>query len=404
MERALDRASQQLGIDPAELRRRNLVPSASIPYQVGLLYRDGVPMEYDSGDYPGAFDKALELLEYADFRGEQARARAEGRYIGAGFATYLEATGLGPWEGAKVAIQPGGEVVVFTGTTTQGQAHHTVWAQICADELGVPIEQITVLQGDTTFIPYGKGARASRSTVLAGSAIALAARRVREKALRAAAILLEASPSDLELRHGLISIRGLPGRQVDLATLVDETAVGGLLGDDEEPSLEATHYFRPPTVTFANGVHAAKVEVDPDSGCVKVLKYVVVHDCGRIINPMIVDGQVLGGVAQGIGAALYESIRFDAEGQPANTSLMEYLLPTSLDVPGTLVSHMESPSPRNPLGVKGAGEGGAIGPPSVVAGAVEDALSQFGLRIDTTPVSPDYVRRLVRAAREGLTT
>jgi carbon-monoxide dehydrogenase large subunit len=398
MERALDRLDAEAGLDPADVRRKNLVSAEAMPYSVGILYRDGVPMVYDGGDYPACLDRALELAGYARFRREQAEYRRQGRRVGVGISAYLEGTGMPPFESARVAIDPTGKVAVYMGCSNQGQGHQTVFAQVCADVFNVPLSYVTVVEGDTDAVPYGLGTHSSRTAVLGGSAALLAANKVRDKVLRVAAARLEVGAEDLDLRDGRAEVRGAPERSILFQELARLAALGGALGDDVEPALEATCYFQPETVTFAYGFHVGMVEVDEETGQVRVLRYAVVHDCGRVINPMIVEGQIHGGIAQGIGTALTEEAALDPSGQPLAASLMDYLLPTALEVPGMLLGHTETPSTRNPLGVKGVGEAGSIGPPPVIAAAIEDALSVGPSHIRRIPMTLQAVRDIARSA------
>jgi carbon-monoxide dehydrogenase large subunit len=396
MDRALDCAARELGIDPVELRRRNLVPAAAMPYDTGLLYRDGQPLVYDSGDYPACFEQALALVGYDAVRHEQPALWARGVYRGVGLSAYVEGTGIGPFEGGRVAIDADGHVWVYTGACSQGQGHETTFAQVAAAQLSVDLDQVTVVAGDTAGIERGWGTMASRSAVVAGTAITHAAQDVAARLRELATDVLEASPADLELHAGSVRVVGTPTRAATFAQLVAHATPHA---PEHAALLEATRYFEPPTVTYANAVHAAVVEVDAATGAVRLLQYVVVHDCGRVINPLIVEGQVLGGVAQGIGAALQEELPYDENGQLLSASLMDYLLPTCEELPPFALGHVESPSPRNPLGLKGLGEGGAISPPAAIANAVEDALRPFGVEVAATPLTPERVLALIDAAR-----
>ncbi len=321
------------------------------PYRLGLTDRDGSEVCYDSGDYPTCLRKAIELADVAAFRRQQEEERTAGRYLGLGLGCYVESTGRGPFEGATVRVEPSGEVVVMTGSAPQGQSHETTLAQLCADRLGVNLDAVTVVTGDTAAIPLGVGTYASRSAVVAGNAVSVAARAVRDKAIRMAAQMLETSPQDLELRQGIIWVRGVPESQISLArvaSVVSSPPPAFIFPEGLEPGLEATHYFHPIGNTYANGVHVAIVEVDVETGIVSLLRYVVVHDCGTVINPAVVDGQVHGGVGQGIGNALLEEMVYDAAGQPLTTSYLDYLLPTAMEVPPIELGHHETPSPLNP--------------------------------------------------------
>ncbi|PYO01272.1 MAG: xanthine dehydrogenase [Candidatus Rokuibacteriota bacterium] len=420
MERVIGLIARELGLEAVEVRRRNFIQPHEFPWDVGLTFQDGGPTRYDSGDYPRGLEMALETIGFQGFRARQAEARAKGRHLGFGVACYVEGTGIGPYEGAHVRVEPSGRVLVATGLTTQGQGHPTSFAQIAADALGCDPVDITVITGDTSRFNWGAGTFASRALVTSGNAIGIAALKVRQKALKIAADLLEAAPDDLEMANGRVSVRGAPGSSLTLGALATvanpiryaygkdaaEAALklvkprpGAVLAPDQEPGLEAHGYYAPPHATFASGCHAVIVEVDLATGDVTIIKYVVHHDCGRMINPMIVEGQVRGGVAQGVGGALYERIVYDADGQPLTTTFMDFLLPTAMEVPSIEIVHTETPSPLNPLGVKGVGEAGAIPGPALIAEAVDDALAPFGVRVREMPLSPDRLRELIRAGR-----
>lgn len=401
IERLLDLVASELGIDPAEIRRRNLVPTSMIPYDTGVPYRDGKPFVYDSADFEGQLQMALDGVGYDEFRREQERLRAQGRHVGIGLASYIEASGYGPPEGAIVRIHLSGRAVVDSGANPHGQSHETTLAQVCADVLGLDLDRVAVRSGDTALIPFGGGTFASRSAVTAGSAVYLAAGKVREKALRIAAHLLEEDPADLVLSDGKIHRAGAPDRGIGLGDVAAAAVPGpgSRLPEGLEPGLQAEHYFTPPAVTLSSGTHAAVVEVDHETGLVRILRYVVVHDCGRALNPMVVDGQVHGGVAHGIGAALLEETVHDAQGTVLSVGFQSYLLPTSDVVPEIEVLHQECLSPLNPLGVKGCGEGGAVGPPAAIAGAVADALRPLDVRITEIPLTPERLLGLIREAK-----
>ena len=401
MERMMDLAARELQLDPAEIRQRNFIQPEEMPYPMGLVYRDGAQVTYDSGDYPACLRKAQDLIGYDQFRREQSRARFEGRYIGVGIGAYVEGTGLGPYEGAIVQIESSGKVLVTTGATPQGQGHVTTMAQIAAHELGIDVDDVTVITGDTGAIPFGIGTFASRIAVNAGNSIALAAREVREKALAIAANLLEANKDDLELAQGSVFVRGAPARSISLGVLALTAAgarPGYTLPPGVQPGLQATHYFSPSQAAYASGAHVITVEVDVRTGDVKILDYAVAHDCGRMINPMIVEGQVQGGVAHGIGNSFYEELIYDNNGQLLTASFMDYLLPTAKEVPTAKIAHMEVVCPLNPLGVKGVGEGGTIPSAAAFAGAVENALAPFNVTVKEVPLSPEKVRKLLREA------
>jgi carbon-monoxide dehydrogenase large subunit len=400
MERIIDRLAAKLDMEPAEVRARNLVTAEAMPYDTGLLYRDGNPQVYDSGNFPELLRRARAIVDLEAFRRQQKREReADGRLLGIGFALYVEGSGMGPFEGAVVRVLPSGRVQVATGACSQGQGHRTVYAQITAEALGVPFESVDVVGGDTATIAFGIGTIASRSTVTAGNAINQAALKVKARALTLASDLLEAAAEDLELVDGNVRINGVPDRAVPLAQLAQVAARIVLKqGAPGDGLLAETAYFSPPTVTYASAAHAAIVAVDRDTGVVTVERYVVVHDCGRVVNPLLADAQVVGGVVQGIGGVLREEMVYDANGQPLSGSFQDYALPIASDVPAIELDHIESLSTRNPLGVKGLGEGGAIGPPAAIANAVEDALKPFGAVVRRGPLTGPRVLQLIQDA------
>jgi len=402
MERSIDVIAARLGLDPAEVRRRNFVQPEDMPYHAGILYRDGEPICYDSGNYPETLTRALETAGYDALRKCQQDLRQRGRYLGIGIGCYVEGTGVGSFEGAQVRIDPSGQLVIATGATGHGQGHETVFAQIAADLWGVALDKVSLVEGDTASIAFGCGTFGSRSTVNVGSAIYGASARLKEKVLRLAAHILEANPDDLELGEGKVFIRGLPQRALSFSELARAAVPGwaSKLPEGLEPGLEATFYFVPPTVTWANAAHLAVIEVEIDTGIIKLLDYVVAHDAGKLINPLLVDGQIHGGVAQGIGATLYEEIAYDQNGQLLSGSFVNYLLPGAMEVPNIKTVHLESPSPLNPLGVKGLGEGGAIAPPAAIANALADALVPFAPRVNEIPLTPDRVVQLLTRKKE----
>jgi aerobic carbon-monoxide dehydrogenase large subunit len=399
MDRIVDCMARELRMDPAELRRRNYIRPEELPYDFGMPYRDGNPLVYDTGDFPDALEKALEAADYKQFRAEQPGLRAEGVYRGIGISGYVEGTAIGPFEGVTVKLDLAGRALVATGAINSGQGHETSFAQVAADALGVPLDWVTVVGGDTALVPFGVGTFASRSAVTAGSSIVDACREVRGKLVRAAAALLEAAPDDIEIDDGRAFVKGSPGSAVDLARVVQASIPTFAKPGVAPPDFEASAYHHVPTVTYASAVHVAQVEVDVASGRVTLLRYIVAHDCGRVINPIIVEGQVHGGVAQGVGGGLFEEMVYDETGQLLTGSLMDYAVPKADDLPLIETVHLECPSPRNPLGVKGLGEGGAISPPAAIANAVEDALAPFGVRVTETPVSAARVAALLQAAR-----
>jgi carbon-monoxide dehydrogenase large subunit len=417
MERMIGLIARALSLEPAEVRRRNFIQPDEFPWDVGLTFQDGGPTRYDSGNYPAGLDMALDLIGAREFPARQAEARRAGRHLGLGVACFVEGTGIGPYEGAHVRVEPSGKVLVATGLTTQGQGHETTFAQIAAAALGCDLADVTVVTGDSRAFNWGAGTFASRGIVTSGHAIHAAALEVRAKALRLAANLLEAAPADLEIAQGVVRVKGVPGKSLTLGALAGvanpiryaygqeaaEAALrlvkpraGAVLAPGETPGLEASGYHAPAQATFASGCHAAIVEVDVETGEVRLLRYVVQHDCGTIVNPMIVEGQIRGGVAQGIGGALYEKLACDGDGQPLTASYMDFLLPTAMEIPSIEIGHLETPSPLNPLGIKGVGEAGAIPGPALLAEAIDDALAPFGIRIREMPLSPGRLRELIK--------
>ncbi len=399
IERLLDFAAKELGIDRVEIRRTNLLRPDQFPFNNEILFQDSAPLTYDSGDYAPALDQALEVIDYKRFvREEQPRLKAAGRHVGIGVVCYVEGTGIGPYEGARVTIEPSGRVRLATGVGTQGQGHFTVFAQIVAEVLGVDVTDVHVITGDTREFHWGTGTFASRGAVVAGSACHAAAARVREKILDLASRELKATPADLVLDGGRVHVRGDPKAGIALGALaLKANPLRGAVRPGSEPGLEATAYFGPDRGSTANGVHAMLVEVDAETAQVEIKRYVVVHDCGRVINPMIVEGQIQGGVAHGIGNAFYEQLVYDEEGQLLNASFMDYLLPTATDVPNIETTHRETRSPLNPVGAKGVGEAGAIPTGPLFAQAVEDALAGSGLEICEIPLSPNRLFELMNA-------
>jgi carbon-monoxide dehydrogenase large subunit len=420
MERTMDAIAAALGKDRAEVRSANFIQPDEFPYDQGLIFQDGRELEYDSGDYPALLEKIKALVGWDDFPARKAAAAAEGRRLGIGLACYVEGTGVGPYEGAHVHVETSGRVKVATGLTTQGQGHQTVFAQLVADVLGVPMEDVEVVTGDTRRMPYAVGTFASRAAVMSGSAVHLAALRTKEKALRIAAEALEVDEGDLELADGVVRVKGAPESQISLGTVAvlsnplryafDEASKAATqfsvgdpgkppVAEDDEPGLEGTDFYSPERSTFASGMHAVVVETDPDTAEIKILQYAVVHDCGNLINPMIVEGQIHGGVAQGVAGALFERMAYDDSGQLLNASFMDFLMPYVTEVPESIdIAHQETPSPLNPLGIKGAGEAGVIPSAAVFAAAIEDAegLCHPGLAITAMPISPSELFELRR--------
>src|SRR5947207_2838667 len=411
MERIMDRIASELHLDRAEVRSSNFIAPDEFPWDVGLIYQDGGPTKYDSGNYQAGLDKLKVMLDYDNFPAKQAEALKEGRYLGLGIAYYVEGTGIGPYEGAQVRVESDGRVFASTGVTSQGQAHYTTFAQIVADQLGVQPQDVLVTTGDTQAFYWGVGSYASVAATIAGSAMHLAAVKVREKAKKVAADLFEAAPEDIELADGKVFVKDAPHRSLTLGqvaisanplryaygenarTLMSMKLAGSRQGpalppERAAPGLEASEFYSPPHGSFESGVHGAIIEVDPKIGMVTFVKYAAVHDCGRVINPMVVEGQVHGGVAQGIGGAFFERLVYNEEGQITNASFMDYLIPTAAEIPSISVDHVETPSPLNPLGVKGAGEAGVIPVPALFASAIDNALSPFGIRVQEMPLHP----------------
>jgi carbon-monoxide dehydrogenase large subunit len=398
MERLLDFAARNLGIDRLEIRRRNYLRPDDFPHNHGILFQDSAPLVYDSGDYLPALEEAARIMEYERFVSEvQPGLRAKGHRVGVGIVSYVEGTGIGPYEGARVTVEPSGKVRLATGVGTQGQGHFTSFAQIVAEVLGVPVGDVHVITGDTGVFPWGTGTFASRGAVVAGNACYAAARAVRDKAIALAAERLKVDQSCLELAQSRVTVVGDSSRGIGLGELARlANPLRGAVRPGTEPGLEATAYFGPDRGSTASGVHAMEVEVDPETAMVRINRYVVVHDCGRVINPLIVDGQIQGGVAHGIGNAFYEQLRYDESGQLMNASFMEYLLPTASEVPPIEISHAETPSPLNPLGVKGVGEAGCIPTGAAFAQAVEDALGDPDFEILEIPLSPNRLYELMQ--------
>jgi carbon-monoxide dehydrogenase large subunit len=398
MERMMDRIARELHLDRGEVRRRNFIQPEQMPHNIRLTFRDGKQAIYDSGNYPLSQSMALEHTGYEGFEARRRAALREGRYIGVGISNAVEGTGLGPYEGATIRVSTSGKIVLYTGATPQGQSHQTTLAQIAADHLGVSYEDIRVVTGDTGSIPFGMGTFASRTAVNAGSSVHLAGLEVADKIKKLAAEMLEVSPDDLELKDGAVEVRGVPGMRKTLRELAHVSAgmYGFSMKGDRDPGLEATSYFKPEQSTYANSCHVAEVEVDIETGHVQVTRVLVNHDCGRVINPMIVEGQIVGGVAHGVGNALFEHLLFDENGQPLTTSFGEYLIPMATDVPPVEVIHTETPSPLNPIGVKGAGEGGTIAVIAAIISAIENALTPFDVTLTTMPVTPEQIVRMIR--------
>jgi carbon-monoxide dehydrogenase large subunit len=400
MERLLDRVARDLGLDRAELRRRNLVRPDQMPYAKPLKTRSGVPVVIDSGDFPSCQDAALKAAGWQAFEARRRAARAEGRFLGIGMANFVELTGRGPYEPATVRIDGSGKVLVSSSATAMGQGTKTMLAQIVAAQLGGDVANVAVSTGDSATSATGFGGFGSRQAVTAGSSAHAAALKVRAKALAVASHLLEAAEHDLEIEGGEIRVKGAPGLKVGLAEVARASigTAGAYLPAGLPPGMEATEHVVLDAMAYANGTAVAVVEVDVETGGIAILDFVLAHDCGRAINPMIVAGQMMGGIVHGVGNALLERMMFDGDGQPTTTTLAEYLLPGAAEAPPMRLVHQESPSPLNPLGIKGVGEGGVLPTPACIIAAVEDALIEFGVHITHAPVSPADIVALIAAA------
>jgi aerobic carbon-monoxide dehydrogenase large subunit len=397
MERLLDRAAATLGISRDEIRRRNFIPAASMPYTTEVRQRDGSRMVYDSGDYPECQRRALASSQWAEFESRRQKLRVSGRLLGIGLSNYVEATGRGPFESASLRIGPSGRVVITTGATAQGQGLKSMLAQIVAEVFGVAPRSILVVDGDTAASPLGLGAFASRQAVTAANAVNQAARDVAAKAMQAAAAILNVAADDLELWEGKVLARGMQGVEISLAEIAKALAgtPGMALPGGLAPGLFASVDFQPAGLAYTNGAHVCELEIDAATGNISILRYVIVHDCGRMINPLMVEGQIMGAVAHGIGATLLEHMRYDEAGQPLTTTFADYLLPGPDSIPQIEIHHLESPSPLNPLGVKGAAESGTIGAPAAIVSAVEDALREYKPTITDLPLTPARILALI---------
>lgn len=391
IERALDLVAQRLGLDPAEVRRRNFIAPEAFPYTTTT------GLTYDSGDYATTMDKALAAADYAGLRAEQARLREQGRYLGIGLSTYVEVCGMGPsaampaagWDSATIRVEPTGSVTVLTGISPHGQGEETTFAQIVADELGVPIDQVSVVHGDTDKVQYGVGTFGSRGTAVGGAALKLAIDSIQAKAIKIAAHQWEANPDDLEYRDGKIGVKGDPSKSMSTAEAGFLAFMGDKLPPGLEPGLDATRRFEPPNFVYPFGTHVCVVEVDPKTGQVAIRSYLAVDDCGRLINPLIVEGQIHGGIAQGLAQALFEEVVYDEHGRLLTGTLLDYAIPHAEQVPAYDLDHTVTPTDVNPLGIKGVGEAGTIGSTPAVANAVIDALAPFGVTHIDMPLRPE---------------
>ena len=408
IERLVDLSAKELGMDPVEVRRKNFIPADKFPYQTP------VALLYDSGNYAGALDKALQIFDYKAFRREQESARKQGRYLGVGFSTYLEACGLAPsavagalgaqaglYESANIRVHPTGKVTVFTGSHSHGQGHETTFAQVVADELQVPIDDVDIIHGDTGQVPFGMGSYGSRSGPVGAAAIYVSAQKIKEKAKKIAAHLLEANEKDVTYEGGKFFVKGSPDRSKSFFDVSLMAYLAHNLPKGLEPGLEAISFFDPGNFVFPFGTHICVVEVERDTGQVKLVRYVAVDDLGRVINPMIVDGMVHGGIAQGVSQALWEHAEYDENGQLITGSMMNYALPKADELVQVELARTETPTPVNPLGVKGAGETGTIASTAAVANAVMDALSPFGIKHIDMPLTPGRIWEALRGRKEA---
>ncbi len=402
IERGMDILARKLNMDPAELRRRNFIGKDEFPYATaaGLLY--------DSGDYEPTMDLALEKAGYTELRNQQAELRKQGRYLGIGLSTYVEICGIGPsaivpgggWEGGTVRIERSGKVTVLTGTSPHGQGGETAFSQIVAEEIGVPFDDVTVIHGDTAQVPFGIGTFGSRAIAIGGTAILMSVQKVKEKAKKFAGQMLEASPNDLVYDQGQIYVQGHADKAISIQEVAGAAWGGRVLPPDTEPGLEATSYFEPPNCTFPFGAHVAVVEVDPATGQIELQRYISVDDCGNVINPMIVEGQVHGGLAQGIGQAMLEEAVYSEDGQLITGSLMDYNVPKADQLPSFELYRTVTPTPVNPLGAKGVGEAGTIGSTPAIVNAVVDALSPLGVEHIDMMLRSEKLWRITRGGRQ----
>jgi aerobic carbon-monoxide dehydrogenase large subunit len=407
LERVCDLAAKALGTDPAEFRRKNFIAAGKFPYQTPVAF------QYDSGNYGPALDRALQMVDYKRARTEQEAGRKQGKHVGIGVATYIEACGPAPsavagalgaqaglWESAQVRVHPTGKITVFTGSHAHGQGHETTFAQLAADELGLPYEDVEIVHGDTAAVPFGMGTYGSRSAAVGGSAIYTSIQKIKEKGKKIAAHLLEANEADLDYADGKFFVKGSPGRHKTFQDVALMAYLAHNLPKGLEPGLEATSFWDPGNFVFPFGSHVAVVEVDPDTGHVKLQRYVAVDDVGRVINPMIVDGMVHGGIAQGVAQALWEYASYDQGGQLVTGSMMDYALPKADELPSFETDRTVTPSPVNPMGIKGAGETGTIASTAAVANAVLDALAPLGITHIDLPLTPARIWAAVQTARK----
>jgi carbon-monoxide dehydrogenase large subunit len=397
VERLMDLAAKELGMDRLEIRKKNLIPPDAFPYEHGIIDQAFAPLMFDSGNYGATLEKAAAMIGYEQFlEKEQPRLRAEGKCVGLGIVPFVETSGVGPYEGGRVTIESDGRVSVATGVGTQGQGHFTSFAQIVADQLGVSPRDVRVVTGDTSEFHWGTGTFACRGAAVAGIAVNAAAKAVRVKILKMASNVLETPEEELELVDGKVRVADIPEQSIGLGELaVMANPLRGAVEPGTEPGLEATDYFGPKYGSVANGTHAMILEVDPETMMIEIKRYVAVEDCGTVLNPLIVDGQIHGGVSLGIANSYYEQLIYDDNGQLLNASLADYLIPTATEMPRIEIGHEETKTPLNPIGNKGVGEGGAIPVPALLAQAMDDALQDYGLEVLEMPQSPNKLFELL---------
>lgn len=399
LNRLLDKAAKQLNMDPVEIRRKNLIQKDEFPYETGLLSRDGSPQVYDSGDYEKLVEKAIRVGKYDHWRKLQKEYKREGRYIGIGFAVAIKNSGYGSFEGATVRVEGDGSITIFSGASNQGQSHETTLAQVAAEVFDMPVENITVKEGDTSLISYGTGTFASRIATIVGTAVYNASQEIKEKMLTIASIKLNVNKEELVLGNGAVHHKRNSTKKLSFVDILLEARAlppGSTFTYPVSPGLEATDYFAPTAAAISSMADLIIVEIDPDTFKIKILDYTSIHDCGRLLNPLVVKGQVIGGISNAIGNAMYEEIIYDDEGQILNGTLMDYLVPTSIESPDVTFDYIETLSPLNPLGIKGAGEGGSVPVLAAVQSAVEDALCDWNISIGELPVKPSKIREQLR--------
>ena len=399
MDRILDLVAREAGLDPLDVRRRNIIPGEAMPYRTGLIYRDSVPVEYDGGDYPAMLEKAIERADYQTWRKRQRETSNSMRKIGIGISSYVEGGGIGPCEGSLVKVDDTGRVTVCVGVNSQGQSHETTFAQICAEHLGARLEDVEVVGGDTRALSIGFGTGASRVLVNTGNAVFKSAEAVKDKMRKLAGAMIECDPFDIELKDSKAFVTGAPGTAISFAELGLAAQRNKVMAECGGPGLVATEFFYPRTVTWSAGVHVAVIELDRETGKINILAYVVAHDFGVPINPAVVEGQIIGGIAQGLGAGLFEEVEYDDAGQLLTGSMMDYAIIRADEMPEIVIEHFEFPTKENPLGVRAVGESGPISPPAVLAAAIEDAIGGE-VRVTKTPVNLRYIHELLRSGAQ----